>query len=178
MATEEQQDHMGKISQIIKDLSADQSFTGEAMRQFLELKDEVDSQESVIRYLRRHNKEKDEELKKLTTEIRGLEGHVESMETERDGWRARESELLDREGQMTRIEVTLACETKRVEDHQTMVGLIFRNELLRKITLGSELSHQPGHPEVKDEYGSIRQHHQDAGFESTPVKKDELETKE
>jgi len=167
-----------KISEIIKDLSTEASFSAEAMRQFMELRDECSSQESTIRYLRKHNTEKDEEIAKHKVEIRGLEGQVESMEHERDGWRKREGELIDREKQITKMEVTMACDRQRVEDHQNMVGLVFRNTELRTKFVGQEMHHSPGCIEIKDEYGNIKQYAEAAGYVGVPVEKVETETKE
>lgn len=173
-----EENHIEKIGQIIQDLSADASFTGEAMRQFLELKTEVDSQESTIKYLRREWAESKEAVKARDGHIKNLEQTIDTQGHEIEGWRARENEFKDREDNCLKSELAAFYSEKRVEDHQHMVGLIFRNSEIRKTTLGTELSHQPGHSELKDEYGNIRQYHEDAGFVGTPVKKDEIETKE
>lgn len=167
-----------KISQIIKDLSTEASFSAEAMRQFMELRDECSSQESTIRYLRRQNEEKDELATKQSRAIKSLEGAIEALETERESFRKRESELLDREDQRTKQEVELVYEKKRVEDHQNMVGLIFRNTELRTKVLGQELSLVPGEVEIKDQYGNIIQSHQGAYYIGTPAEKTTTESKE
>ncbi len=167
-----------KIGQIIKDFSTESSFTAEAMKQFMELKAMVGEYEVQIKELHRDLERDKDKIGDLNSKIKTLEGVLGERDHEVEGWRARESELLEREVEMTRIEVTLACEKQRVEDHQSMVGLIFRNSEIRKVTLGQELSHQPGSPEMKNEYGTIIQYHVPAGFEATPVKKDESETTE
>jgi chromosome segregation ATPase len=169
---------MEKIQQILLDLSGEAAFSGEAMKQFLELKGEVDSQESTINFLRSEREKDKDKVGDLNSNVRSLEGHIEALETERESFRKRESELLDREGQMTRIEVELACERQRVEDHQSMVGLIFRNTELRKKSFGEEQHYQPGCIEIKDEYGNIKQYAEAAGHVAVPVKKEEIESKE
>lgn len=172
------ENHMEKIQSILLELSGEAAFSGEAMKQFLELKDEVDSQESTINYLRRNNEEAKDKIGDLNSKITEQQGIIESLHHEVEGWRTREGELKDRENQMTKLEVTLECESQRVADHQEMVGLIFRNSILRKVSHGQELTHQPGSPEMKDQYGNIQQYHTPAGFEATPVKKDETESEE
>jgi len=169
---------MEKIEQIIRDLSTDASFSGEAMRQFLDLKTEVDSQESTIKYLRRQNVEKDELATKQSRAIKAVEVALEERNHEIEGWRKRESELVDREQQRTKQEVQLQYESKRVEDHQTMVGLIFRNTELRTRVLGQELSLVPGEVEIKDQYGNIIQSHSGAYYIGTPAEKTTTESKE
>jgi succinate dehydrogenase flavin-adding protein (antitoxin of CptAB toxin-antitoxin module) len=170
---------MEKIQQILLDLSSEAAFSGEAMKQFLELKGEVDSQESTITYLRRLSETDKDKIGDLNSKIRTLEGVLEQRDHELTGWLAREHELKDREEQRVRQEVELACETKRVEDHQTMVGLIFRNTELRKRVIGNELVTLPGTPDDRDEYGNIR-----GGTGrppeaiGVPIVKDETETKE
>jgi len=165
--------HMEKIQSILMDLSGEAAFSGEAMKQFLELKNEVDSQESTIDYLRRQRETDKDKIGDLNSKISTMESALGELHHERDGWRQRESELQDREMQCSINEVRMECANARVEDHQSMVGLIFRNSQIRKVTLGQELSHQPGSPEMKNEYGTIVQYHVPAGFEATPVQKDE-----
>lgn len=176
--SEKDEKNMEKINDLIRDISKGAAFSADAMAQFVDLQSEVDSQESTIKYLRGENKKRDEDVKARDGHIASLEGDKAELQAELAGWKTRQGELLDREQQITRLEMTAAYEEKRREDHQVMVGLVFRNVEVRKSVLGTELSHQPGHPEIKDEYGNIRQYHEDAGFVGTPVKKDEIETKE
>jgi hypothetical protein len=125
-----------KISQIIKDLSTESSFSAEAMRQFMELREEVQSQESTIRYLRTNNKEKDEAIKEGQRAGKILLADLNLANEELAGFRVRISELEDREKQCAINEVRMECANARVEDHQGMVGLIFRNTELRRQTMG------------------------------------------
>jgi len=170
--------HMEKIQEILLGLSGEAAFSGEAMKQFLELKDEVDSQESTIKYLRRERESDKDKIGDLNSKITEQQAIIESLHHEVEGWRTRENEFKDREDNCLKNELAAFYSEKRVEDHQQMVGLIFRNSILRKTSHGQELTHQPGSPEMKDQYGNIQQYHTPAGFEATPVKKDEVESEE
>lgn len=167
-----------KISQIIKDLSTESSFSAEAMRQFMELREEVQSQESTISYLRRHNKEKDEEIKNIEATLEHTRDAVGDLTSELEAWRSRGNELQDREEQCLRLELTAEFNEKRVEDHQSMVGLIFRNTELRKRSFGEEMHYQPGCVEIRDEFGNIKQYAEQAGHVPVPVKKEQIENEE
>lgn len=175
---DKEEEQMEKINSLILDISKGASFSSSAMQQFVELQSEVDSQESTIRYLRG-------ELVKEKKAVTDRDGHIHTLEQvvdtqghEIEGWKTRERELQDREEQRVRQEVELLCEKQRVEDHQNMVGLIFRNTELRKTSRGQEMAYQPGCVEIKDEYGNIKQYAEQAGFVGTPVEKEETETKE
>lgn len=176
--SENEEANMDKINELILDISKGASFSADAMAQFVELKGEVDSQESTIKYLRRERETDKDKIGDLNSQIRTLEGVLEQRDHELAGWLAREHELKDREEQRVRQEVELACEKQRVEDHQSMVGLIFRNTELRKKSFGEEMHYQPGCIEIKDEYGNIKQYAENAGHVPVPVKKEEIESEE
>ena len=167
-----------KIDQIIREFGQDVSFSAEAMKQFLGLKAACDEYEAQNKELRRDLEKDKDMIGDLNSHIRSMEGHIEALETEKASFRGRESELIDREMQCTANEVRMECANARVEDHQSMVGLIFRNTELRKRSFGEEQKYQPGCVEIKDEYGNIKQYAEQAGHVPVPVKKEELSSEE
>jgi len=170
--------HMEKISKIILDLSGEAAFSGEAMKQFLHLKDEVASLESTNEWLRKGKKDLEEELKAIERNYDAAATTIADLKSDLAHYHTRESELQDRESQAEVLQMSLAYEQKRVEDHQNMVGLVFRNSIMRKSTLGTEHHFNPGNPEMRDQYGNIQSYHAAPGMESVPVKTDETETEE
>ena len=170
--------HMEKIGQILLDLSGEAAFSAEAMSQFLTLKDEVASLEATNDYLRRNNKEKDEALKEAERAGKILMSDKNGLAEELAHFHDRMSQLQDREMQCSINEVKMECATARVTDHQSMVGLIFRNTELRKTFIGQEMHYQPGCVEIRDEFGNVKQYAEQAGFVGVPVKKDEVEKAE
>lgn len=170
--------HIEKINDIIRAVTEEATFSSGAMKQFIALKDEVEEQERTIKYLRQSNKDKDLALTEAERAGKILMSDKNGLAEELAHYHERESQLQDREMQCSVNEVRMECESQRVVDHQNMVGLIFRNTELRKTSFGQELTHQPGSPEMKDQYGNIQQYHTPAGFEATPVKKDEVEKQE
>lgn len=167
----EEENHLEKIGEIIKALSTESSFSADAMRQFMELKDEVDSQERTITYLRGELKERDTQITALKSEIDGRDGHISELTEEIVGWVTRSNELDAREEKIMRLELVAELSKQRVEDHQTMVGLIFRNTELRERVLGHELSLVPGEVEIRDQYGNIVQSSSGAYYIGTPAEK-------
>lgn len=176
--TDENHQHIDAINSIIEKITDEATFADGAMRQFLALKDEVESQESTIKYLRRNNEEDKDKIGDLNSKISSLEGEVEALQTERDSFHQRMSELHDREMQCTANEIRMECANARVVDHQSMVGLIFRNTELRKRSFGEEMNYQPGCVEIRDEFGNIKQYAEQAGHVPVPVKKEQIESEE
>ncbi len=176
--SEAEEKNMDKINELIRDISRGAAFSSDAMAQFVELQSEVDDQESTIKFLRNEREKDKNKIGDLTSDMRTIESVLEERNHEIKGWLARENELKDREEQRVRQEVELAYEKQRVEDHQNMVGLIFRNTELRKKFVGQEMHHNPGCVEIKDEYGNIRQYAESAGFVGVPVEKTETKTEE
>jgi len=167
-----------KIGQIIKDFSTESSFTAAAMQQFMELKAMVGEYEVQIKEYQKGMEFDKDKIGDLTSNIKTLEAEVLTLNHEIEGWRTRETETKDREDKCLRNELTAQNAEKRVEDHQNMVGLIFRNTELRKSFVGQEMMHQPGCIEIKDEYGNIKQYAEAAGYIGVPIEKVETETKE
>lgn len=173
-----EENHLEKIGEIIKTLSAESSFSADAMRQFMELKDEVDSQERTITYLRGELKERDTEITGMKAEIAARDAHIAELTDEIVGWTTKSNELEARELEATKLEMTAHFSNLRVEDHQTMVGLIFRNTELRERVLGQELSLVPGEVEIRDQYGNIVQSSSGAYYIGAPAEKTTAKTVE
>ena len=171
-------DMASKIDQIIKEFGQDVSFSAEAMQQFLQLKSACDEYEIQNKELRRDLEKDRDMIGDLNSRIRDLEAILGERDHEIEGWRARENEFKDREDNCLRHELLSEYNEKRVEDHQHMVGLIFRNTELRKTSFGNEMHYQPGCVEIKDEYGNIKQYAEQAGHVPVPVKKETLESEE
>lgn len=176
--SETDEKNMDKINELIRDISRGAAFSSDAMAQFVELQSEVDSQEGTIKYLRREREADKDKIGDLTSQIKMIEAVLEEKHHEVEGWRTRENEFKDREDNCLRNELAAQYSEKRVEDHQNMVGLIFRNTELRKKSFGQEQHYHPGCVEIKDEYGNIKQYAEQAGFTPVPVEKGETETKE
>jgi hypothetical protein len=93
--------------------------------------------------------------------IQGLEEQVKSLTEQnhnyaeiQNGVAEREKACADKEREHADRKVKLECAELRVADHQNMVGLIFRNSVLRKSVLGQELVAIPGTPDQVDQYGN------------------------
>ena len=132
MAEEQEQNHIDKISEIISELSTKSTFSADAMHQFLQLKDEADGLEFTNNYLRRNNKELEEQIKDVEVVLERTRDAVGDLTSELDHYRKREGELLDREAQMTRHEMTAMYEEKRCEDHKEMFKIVFRNAVIKR----------------------------------------------
>ncbi len=167
-----------KIDQIIKEFGQDTTFSSTAMQQFLELKTACDQYEANQRDLLKDQERDKDKIGDLNSKIRTLEAVLGERDHEIAGWMAREHEFKDREDACLKNELAAFYSEKRVEDHQSMVGLIFRNTELRKKSFGEEMHYQPGCIEIKDEYGNIKQYAENAGHVPVPVKKEETSTEE
>lgn len=179
MADETVSPMANKIDQIIKEFGQDISFSAEAMQQFLQLKTACDQYESNQRDFLKDQEESKALVAQLNSRINDLQGVLGERDHEIEGWRTRENEFKDREDNCLRHELVAQYSEKRVEDHQMMVGLIFRNTELRKRVLGNELVTLPGTPDDRDEWGNTR-----GGTGrppeaiGVPIEKVETETKE
>jgi hypothetical protein len=171
--------HMDKIQQILMDLSGEAAFSGEAMKQFLELKGEVDSQDSTINYLRRELEKGRDMIGDLNSKNAELQKMNTGQAEELDYQHKREGELQDREMQCSVNEVRMECANSRVEDHQSMVGLIFRNTEIRKRVIGQEIVAIPGTPDEIDQFGNRNYGSgRDPEVVGLPIVKDESSSEE
>ena len=169
--------HIDKINEILEEISDKATFADGAMKQFLALKDEVEDQERTIKYLRKDNDQRGDEIEKLNTERKCLTNEVAMLKDQIHQMQERERELWGREAKITELEQAVNYERQRVEDHQNMVGLVFRNTEVKRSVLGTELHYNPGHPEGRDQYGNVI-YEKPAGLEPHDAKKVETETKE
>jgi predicted RNase H-like nuclease (RuvC/YqgF family) len=113
----EEKNHIENIQQIIDDLAQTNSFSAGAMAQFTQMKEELDSAERTIKYLRKGNDTAHGEIADLKDQIRAKDEEISRMYGIESGWIQRESELQDREAQITRLEMTAENESRRVTDH-------------------------------------------------------------
>jgi predicted RNase H-like nuclease (RuvC/YqgF family) len=150
--------HIENIQSIIDELAATNSFSAGAMAQFTKMKDELDAAEHTIKYLRRNNTEKDEELKDAKDEVRAANEEISRMYALEQEWHKRNSELCDREQQITRLEMTAQNESQRVTDHQEMFKVVFRNAIIRREVMTDPTAgysdngcHYGGDPAMKHE---------------------------
>jgi len=144
-----------KIEDIIKDLSTQASFTGEAMSQFIQLQAACNAQATQIEALERDLDKERDKVGDLNSAMRKIEKLSDERFLEIEQWQARQVELEAREQKINTLEVTTACDERRVEDHQNMVGLIMRNTVMRRNYLGQEIGIVPAEPESRDQYGNI-----------------------
>lgn len=124
--------HLEKIQQIILDLSGEAAFSAEAMKQFVELKDELDSVERTNNYLREQHKEAKDELAKEKAAHDKTRDKVGDLNSELTDWRKRLTELEDREGQHTELKVRHEMNEQRVRDHQQMFATVFKGIHMRR----------------------------------------------
>jgi predicted nuclease with TOPRIM domain len=169
--------HLENIQKIIEDLAANNSFSAKAMKQFTEMRDELESLESTNNYLRRGKKELEDDLKRIEKSRDELVNENMDLKSELAHYHTRESELQDRESQAEVLSMTVAYERMRVDDHKNMVGLIFRNTEIRKRVFGQELVAMPGTPDETDQYGNRKWGTgQPPEVIGVPIAKDETET--
>ena len=124
--------HIENIQNIIDDLAQSNSFSAGAMAQFTAMKDELDSAERTIKYLRGNNKEKDEEIKQLKQDNRAANEEITRMYGLEQEWHKRNSELCDRENQATELALRSEMNEQRVKDHQLMFSTVFKGYHMRR----------------------------------------------
>ncbi len=142
--------YLQEIENAVQKAGIDGALTKEAVAQFhgvleecAELKEKNESQAKQLSSVR-------DDLGKANTRCDNMQKQI-LIHAEREG------NLENREREMTRLELKAKYMEMRVEDHQNMVGLIFRNSVLRKTALGQELVAIPGTPDLVDQYG-VRQY--------------------
>lgn len=135
------------LDKVIKQAALDGTFTNESVGQFHQLVEDYDLLKKKAVALER-------ELKQTKRDKEQLESKARHLEKECETWAAREQDVLDREKKADVLDNSLVYEKLRVTDHQNMVGMIFRNSVLRRevmtpidatpITDGG-MQGQPGH---------------------------------
>lgn len=138
-----------ELTKLISKAAIDGTLSESAVKQFTDvLKDNV-SLKAMLETSEKH-REKGEQTLRLVQQERDDARKV------RDVLLAKEKDMNERIAQDEVLQVTVKYEQKRVNDHKEMVGLIFRNSLLRSQVM------TPGHPGHVDQYGTV----QNQGFDS------------
>lgn len=127
------------LEKIILRAGIDGALTEEAVAQFHALIKERDALQIENKKLGERNTELDERVTSLAEQYN-------ERQTRLQGWATREQELKDREEKCLRLELEAEYNLKRVEDHKSMVSLVFRNTVLKKqvVTPGSATIDQYG----------------------------------
>lgn len=146
-----------ELEKVILKAAIDGTFSQEAVEQYRAVMTENSE-------LKAANESQKKQLSSLRDDLGVLNNRSEVMRNELEGYKAREKELQDRESQAEVLEMTVKYEQKRVEDHRSMVGLIFRNTKLRSQAM------TPGFPGFVDAAGMTQ-------YPNYPEKND-LETEE
>jgi len=113
------------LEKLILKAGIDGALTEDAVAQFHALVKERDALKTSFEH---EEKVRKEEAEKATHFHQQLAAANQCLEE----WAGREQDLMDREGKCTELEIRKECAEKRVEDHQSMVGLIFRNAVIKK----------------------------------------------
>jgi predicted nuclease with TOPRIM domain len=113
------------LEKLIQKAALDGALTEGAVDQFHSLVKERDALKDDNDTLNVRNKDLDERVTKLDARASAAEKCAEE-------WAGREQDLMDREGKCTELEIRKECAETRVEDHKSMVGLIFRNAVMKK----------------------------------------------
>ena len=113
------------LEKLIQKAALDGALTQDAVAQFHALVTERDAiKEELI------------DLKKIHENVvinrDALNEKWQAAEKCAEEWAGREQDLMDREGKCTELEIRKECAETRVEDHKSMVGLIFRNAVMKK----------------------------------------------
>ena len=130
-----------ELTKLISKAAIDGTLSESAVKQFTGV---LEENKDLIHDIEVQNKDLGETQGRM---IRAEE-RVKMLEAECETWAGKEQDLLDRESQAEVLAMTVKYEQKRVEDHKSMVGLIFRNTLLRNQVV------VPGHAGTIDQYGS------------------------
>lgn len=120
MSSETQMDPMIAIKKIIDKAGIDGALTEDAIKYF---------NNTVIdnRELKEDNKLKATELENKSEELNSYATRCNVLKNENDAWKTREGDIVQREKQMTILELTAKHESKRVQDHKDMFDKVFRN---------------------------------------------------
>lgn len=134
--------YIQEIQNAIERAAIDGALTKDAVQQFNSLIEHNEAlQDQAIDFDKKFRRQ-DGEIKELTTNLsmsQGLNKIAAEME----------ASLIERERSITKLEMTAANETKRVEDHKDMFDKVFRNlEVRRSVFIAS-----PGSAGA-DQYGT------------------------
>lgn len=162
--------YIQEIQNAIEKAAIDGALTKDAVEQFHDLIGECEEFRDANKKLSDRVESKEKENRELTSRLtvsQGLNKIAAEME----------AAIINREQKMTELELTAKHEAKRVEDHQNMFGLVFRNAVIRNSVLGQELVAIPGTPDTVDQYG-VRQYGsgREPDVTGVPVSKTEEKT--
>lgn len=113
------------LETLIQKAAIDGALTADAVAQFHSLVKERDA-------LKTDNRRLDDLNTELEEKVNHFNQRVTAAETCAQEWAGREQDLMDREGKCTELEIRKECAETRVDDHKNMIGLIFRNAVLKK----------------------------------------------
>jgi uncharacterized coiled-coil DUF342 family protein len=114
-----------QLDTLIQKAALDGALTKTAVAQFHAL---VTQHDAVIEELTNLK----EAHENVVTNRDALSQKLQEAQTCAEEWAGREQDLMDREGKCTELEIRKECAETRVEDHKSMVGLIFRNAVMKK----------------------------------------------
>lgn len=143
------------LEKLILRAGIDGALTEDAVAQFHALVKQRDALDA-------DNKRLDDANTELSERITSVTEMYNDRQSQLQGWATRESEIKDREEKCLRLELEAEYNLKRVEDHKSMVSLVFRNSVLKKqiVTPGSS---------TIDQYGTKNDNYPD----TTPTEEEE-----
>ncbi len=142
--------YLQEIENAVQKAGIDGALTKEAVAQFHGVLEKCDE-------LTEKNKSQEKQLSSVRNDLGACQRDLGIAQGLNKIAAEMEAAIINREQEMTKLEVRTECAEKRVEDHQNMVGLIFRNSVIRSSVLGQELVAIPGTPDLVDQYG-VRQY--------------------
>ncbi len=114
-----------QLDKIIRKAALDGALTEDAVAQFHSLVKQCDAQAEELRSLNKLNSTLIDQKDKLTTELH-LSQTLNKVAAEA------EIAMMEREKNITTLELTAGFEAQRVKDHINMFTTVFRNSVLRK----------------------------------------------
>lgn len=114
-----------QLDKLIRKAALDGALTESAVDQFHSLVKQCDSQAEELRSLNKLNTELKDKRDKLT-------GELTVSKTLNEVAVKAELEMMERERNITTLELTAAHESQRVKDHINMFQTVFRNSVLRR----------------------------------------------
>lgn len=120
---------MSELTQELDKLIQKAALDGALTKDAVEMFHSIVTENGELRALRSSNAE---QITKLKKELDEKNSRLNVLKNECETWAGKEQDLLDRESQAEVLEMTVKYEQKRVDDHKSMVGLIFRNAVIKK----------------------------------------------
>ena len=123
-----------QLDTIIQKAALDGALTKEAVAQFHALVKEREA-------LKEANIEWEATDKTQRADLATLEKRVVVLKEECATWASKEKDLLEREGNALMLELRAEYNKQRVEDHQEMFRIVFRNAIIRKEVMTTNENH-------------------------------------